>query len=97
MRPSSQSVSIVNEFLSSSGVSSQTISPAGDWLSLSVPVSKANDMFDTVFTVFENEETGHQLVRTLAYSIPAELQGHLDFVHPTITYVKTLVICIPLS
>ena len=87
MKPSPDSVSLVNEFLSSHGVTAQTISPAGDWLSFSVPVSQANEMFDADFQVFEHSETGQQSVRTLAYSIPTELQGHLDLVHPTITYV----------
>ena len=27
--------------------------------------------------------SGKQLVRTLSYSIPADLKGKLDFVHPT--------------
>lgn len=42
-------------------------------------------MFDADFTVFEHEETGQQSIRTLAYSIPTDLVGHLDLVHPTIT------------
>ena len=92
MKPSPDSVSLVNEFLSSHGVTAQTISPAGDWLSFSVPVSQANEMFDADFQVFEHSETGQQSVRTLAYSIPTELQGHLDLVHPTITYVLLLLL-----
>lgn len=75
----------MNAFLASHGVSAQTISPAGDWLAFSVPVSKANEMFGADFTVFEHTETGKQSFNTLAYSIPTELQGHLDLVHPTIT------------
>ena len=75
----------MNQFLSSYGVAAQTISPAGDWLAFSVTVSQANKMFDTNFQVFEYTKTGQQFVRTLAYSIPVELQGHLDLVHPTIT------------
>lgn len=44
-------------------------------------------MLDADFQVFEHSETGQHFVRTLSYSIPEELQGHLDLVHPTITYV----------
>ncbi|KAH8108241.1 peptidase S8/S53 domain-containing protein [Phellopilus nigrolimitatus] len=43
-------------------------------------------MFEADFFVFQYKETGKQYVRTLAYAIPAELQGYLDLVHPTITF-----------
>ncbi len=51
-----------------------------------VPVSKANELFDADFSVYTHDETGTEAVRTLSYSIPAELQGHLDLVHPTVTF-----------
>ncbi|KAI5116074.1 hypothetical protein M0805_004385 [Coniferiporia weirii] len=86
VKPSTDSVTLVNEFLTSYNINASTISPAGDWLAFSVPVSKANEMFDADFSVFQHQATGKQSVRTLAYSIPAELQGHLDLVHPTITF-----------
>lgn len=85
VKPSDESVSLVNEFLSENNISAETISPAGDWLQFSIPVSKANDLFDADFSVFTHEETGQEAVRTLSYSIPANLVGHLDLVHPTIT------------
>lgn len=85
VKPSDESVSLVNEFLSENSISAETISPAGDWLQFSIPVSKANDLFDADFSVFTHEETGQEAVRTLSYSIPANLVGHLDLVHPTIT------------
>ena len=62
-----------------------TISATGDWLSFEVPVSKANELFDADFAVYTHSETGKQAIRTLSYSIPADLEGHLDFVHPTIS------------
>ncbi|KAH8108269.1 family S53 protease [Phellopilus nigrolimitatus] len=86
VKPAPESVSIVNEFLAAHNVTAKSISPAGDWLAFSVPVSKANEMFGANFSVFQHEETGKQSVRTLAYSIPAVLKGHIDLVHPTITF-----------
>ena len=85
MKPPSESVSLVNQFLSSFGVNSTVISPAGDWLAISIPVSQANEMFGAEFSTFVHQETNKTSIRTLAYSIPAELQGHLNLVHPTIT------------
>ena len=49
-------------------------------------MSKANELFDADFSVFKHEDSGLEAVRTLSYSIPAELQGHLDLVHPTVTF-----------
>ncbi|KAI5118434.1 hypothetical protein M0805_009712 [Coniferiporia weirii] len=86
VKPSQESISKVNAFLASYGIEAKNISPAGDWLSFSVPVSKANEMFDTQFSVYKHDETGKESVNTLAYSIPSELRGHLDLVHPTITF-----------
>ncbi len=87
VKPSDESMSLVNEFLSENDISAETISPAGDWLQFSISVSKANDLFDADFSVFTHEETGQEAVRTLSYSIPANLVGHPDLVHPTITCV----------
>lgn len=75
----------MNEFLAANGLTSKTISPAGDWLAVSMPVSQASSLFGAEFSVFTHQATGQQSVRTLAYSVPAALLGHLDFVHPTIT------------
>lgn len=90
VKPSQESTSKVNAFLVSYGIEAKSISPAGDWLSFSVPVSKANEMFNTQFSVYKHDGTGQESVNTLAYSIPSDLRGHLDLVHPTITCVFTV-------
>lgn len=33
-------------------------------------------------------ETGKTSIRTLEYSIPAVLQGHIDFLHPTTSFTR---------
>ncbi|KAF8576677.1 family S53 protease-like protein [Ramaria rubella] len=84
--PKPESVSAVNEWLSANGLTASTVSPAGDWLSVSIPVSKANDLLGTKFSSFTNQQTGKQTIRTLSYSIPASLQGHIELIHPTTTF-----------
>ena len=54
-------------------------------MSFSVPISKANEMFEADFSIFQHVETGKEQVRTLAYSIPSELKGHLELVNPTVS------------
>ena len=82
--PAPQTAQIVNAWLQGAGVNATTVSPAGDWLSITVPVSTANELFGTEFAVFTHSKTGKETIRTLSYSIPSELTGHLDFVHPTV-------------
>ncbi|KAF8516725.1 family S53 protease-like protein [Hysterangium stoloniferum] len=84
--PMSETTEAVQEFLAANKIKATTISPAGDWLSFSIPVSQANDLFDAAFTVFTHEETGTQAIRTLAYSIPSSLKGKIDLIHPTIAF-----------
>jgi tripeptidyl-peptidase-1 len=43
-------------------------------------------MFSADFTSFTHVSTGEQTIRTLEYSIPAELKGHIELVHPTISF-----------
>ncbi|KAH9847188.1 family S53 protease [Lenzites betulinus] len=84
--PSPDSVAAVNAWFAENGIEAKSISPAGDWLSFSVPVSKANELLDADFSIFTHQETGQTSIRTLTYSIPADLKAHIDLVHPTITF-----------
>jgi tripeptidyl-peptidase-1 len=88
VKPAKASVDAVNAFLELNGVNSTTLSPAGDWLGFSVPVNKANEMFDADFSIYKHATTGQESIRTLSYSIPSFLQRHLDLVHPTTTCVQ---------
>ncbi|KAI8982832.1 subtilisin-like protein [Trametes punicea] len=84
--PQPATIDAVNAWLEENGLTSQTLSPAGDWLSIEVPVSQANTLFNTNFTVFRHADTGAETIRTLAYSLPDALQGHVDLVHPTVSF-----------
>jgi tripeptidyl-peptidase I len=83
VKPSDDTVSAVTQWLSENGLSATAITPSGDWLQFSVPVSKANQMLDADFSVFTHQDSGSQSVRTLAYSVPANLQEHIQLIHPT--------------
>ncbi|KAI0746562.1 family S53 protease [Daedaleopsis nitida] len=84
--PKPDTMSAVQEWLKENDITAKKASAAGDWLSFSIPVSKANSLLDADFTEFVHTGTGETSIRTLAYSIPADLKGHLDFVHPTTVY-----------
>lgn len=63
-------------------ITAQTISPAGDWLSISVPVAQANTLLNAQFEEYTWDKTNKTVIRTLAYSIPETLQEHLQFIYP---------------
>ncbi|OSX64776.1 hypothetical protein POSPLADRAFT_1044231 [Postia placenta MAD-698-R-SB12] len=86
LTPTAESASAVNAWLSTNDLTASVISSAGDWLAVDVPVSKANELLGADYSVFTHVETGKQTIRTLSYSIPANLTGHLDLVHPTISF-----------
>ncbi|OJT02652.1 Tripeptidyl-peptidase sed3 [Trametes pubescens] len=86
--PKPETVAAVNAWLKENDIVATPASPAGDMLSFSIPVSKASELLDADFAVFNHTATGKTMIRTLAYSIPAELKGHLDFVHPTTVFAQ---------
>jgi tripeptidyl-peptidase I len=81
--PKPETVSAVNSWLNANELSGTAISPAGDWLAVSIPVSKANSLLGAQFSLFKEQATGKESIHTLSYSIPASLQGHIELVHPT--------------
>ncbi|EIW55897.1 uncharacterized protein TRAVEDRAFT_22306 [Trametes versicolor FP-101664 SS1] len=88
--PASDTVAAVNSWLTENKLTATSISSAGDWLSVDIPVAKANELFNTTFSLFKHAATGAETVRTLQYSLPGSLQGHVDLVHPTISFPVSL-------
>jgi tripeptidyl-peptidase-1 len=83
VQPSSETVSAFSSFASANGLTPTVISPNGDWVSITLPVSQANDLFDTKFEVFSHPDMSNTIMRTLSVSLPSELVGHVDVIHPT--------------
>ena len=79
----------MTDYLKSQDISYSAYSPAGDILSIQVTVEQANALFNAQYDTFEHEADGATTVRTLEYSIPQALKGHLEFVHPTVTCVPS--------
>jgi tripeptidyl-peptidase-1 len=84
--PSTETVQAVTEWLSSFGITPTPATPSGDWLKFSVPVSTANHLLNTEFSVFNHTESGQMSVRTLEYSVPSDLQAHVKAIHPTTSF-----------
>ncbi|KAJ6630312.1 family S53 protease [Mycena sp. CBHHK59/15] len=85
-RPSADTTAAVTQWLGDNGIESTATSSAGDWLSITVPASKANELLKADFSVFTHSESGQTSVRTMEYSIPASLQQHIKLVTPTTSF-----------
>ncbi|OSC98853.1 family S53 protease [Trametes coccinea BRFM310] len=90
MAPKPESVAAVNAWLKENNIAAKQRTPAGDWLGFSLPVSQASELLNAEFSVFNHTATGTTSIRTLAYSIPSDLQGHIDLIHPTTSFAQPL-------
>ncbi|KAJ7504951.1 family S53 protease-like protein [Mycena galericulata] len=88
VQPSPETVAAFNAFASANGLTPTTISPNGDWVSITLPVSQANELFAAQFEVFSHPSLTNPITRTLSVSLPSELVGHIDVIHPTTAFVS---------
>ncbi|KAJ7639343.1 subtilisin-like protein [Roridomyces roridus] len=81
--PHPESVNAIDEWLASHGIEGNIgHSPAGDWLTIRIPLSKAEEMLNTKYHVWQHTD-GEYLVRTTFYSLPAAVYDHVDLIQPT--------------
>ncbi|KAJ7749422.1 family S53 protease [Mycena metata] len=90
VKPTDESLSAVTAWLSENDNTSTAVTPAGDILQIVIPVAKANELLSSEFAVFTHVGTEATSIRTLEYSIPASLQAHVDFFHPTTSFTHPL-------
>ncbi|KAJ7195123.1 family S53 protease [Mycena pura] len=90
VKPTDATLSAATAWLSGQGITAQSVSPAGDMLQITVPMSTANALLATQFSEFTHIASGTKMVRTLAYSVPAALQNSIQYIHPTIAFVPPL-------
>ncbi|KAG9127880.1 hypothetical protein FRC07_007955 [Ceratobasidium sp. 392] len=78
-------LSSVDEWLKSHGFEPSTLerSPARDWITIVLPVSKAEEMLGTEYSIWEHAESGEKIVRTMEYSVPEAVHAHIHLITPT--------------
>ena len=85
--PRPESIQAVQDWLSANNLAGSAISSSGDWISVeSATVAQANALFNANFTVFKAKNSA-EVIRTLSYSLPADVEEHLQFIYPTTQYV----------
>jgi len=60
-----------------------SIDDDSDYILFRTNVETANKLLDTEFGWYRNEEAKQEVLRTLEYSVPAEVAEHINFVQPT--------------
>ncbi|KAK0473962.1 family S53 protease-like protein [Armillaria novae-zelandiae] len=87
--PTSEAVTAVTAWLADNGITEVKSSGAfDDWLTFTAPVEKANILLNAQYESFVHIETGERLIRTLTASIPSDLTGFIEVVHPTTSFAK---------
>ncbi|KAG9247173.1 peptidase S8/S53 domain-containing protein [Calycina marina] len=82
--PKNSSRDLVLQWLSSEGLEkSATVSPRGDSIILDTTISEVEKLLNAEYTPFSNSKSGDSILRTMEYSLPDVLKGHVDSVQPT--------------
>ncbi|KAF8189518.1 family S53 protease-like protein, partial [Mycena galopus ATCC 62051] len=95
VQPSAETISAFTAFASASGLGPAVVSPNGDWYSITLPVSQANTLFGAQFETFTHPSLPNPIIRTLSVSLPSELVGHVDVLHPTSQFISADVRLVP--
>lgn len=85
--PSRESVDTVKAWLADHGIADHAFNPSKDWVSIWVPIEKAESMLDTTYSRFRHRD-GSELSRAEVWSLPAHLHEHIDVVQPTNSFFR---------
>ncbi|KAJ6525132.1 family S53 protease-like protein [Mycena capillaripes] len=88
IKPSSATTAAFNTFATTHGLNATVISPHEDWVSITLSVSQANNLFAAQFEVYSHPSMSNPITRTLSVSLPSELVGHVQVIHPTTAFFK---------
>ncbi|KZT58500.1 subtilisin-like protein [Calocera cornea HHB12733] len=96
--PAPESVDAVEEWLAAAGVDLRGAerSPAGDALTLTLPVALAEALLSTEYHLFAHRTTGEHIVRTTEYSLPRSVHAHIRSVQPTTLFSRPRALRSPL-
>ncbi|KAL1668875.1 peptidase S8/S53 domain-containing protein [Schizophyllum commune] len=91
-RPHDDTLPLVQDWFDNHGIdiSNMKHSAATNFVTIyNVTVEQAEKLLGTKYNVYRHTTTGEYVVRTMSYSLPKDLIGHVDVVAPT-TYFGTM-------
>jgi tripeptidyl-peptidase-1 len=80
--PTSATLATFHSFAKANGLTVSSLSDTNEWVEFTTNVSHANTLFGASYQDYKHSSTGTTLTRTLAYSLPEELVGHVDTLTP---------------
>ncbi|CAE7219215.1 unnamed protein product [Rhizoctonia solani] len=80
--PRGETIESVEQWLRSHSVHVSGRSSAGDWIHVTVPVSRAEKMLGNKYNIYRHTSGAH-IVRSESYALPRSLDSHIDVVQPT--------------
>ncbi|KAH8832840.1 peptidase S8/S53 domain-containing protein [Flagelloscypha sp. PMI_526] len=89
--PHPDSLEVFHDWLSFHDIDASTLkteSTGGDTFTIRVSVAQAESMLDAKYAFYHHEASDDYVLRTMSYSLPKALSGHVDLVTPT-TYFGT--------
>ncbi|KAL5120408.1 hypothetical protein ACEQ8H_001698 [Pleosporales sp. CAS-2024a] len=82
--PKQESTDLVMQWLKSEVESSEAeITAQGDYVTVQASVKTIEKLLDAEYSVFVRSGSNDKTLRTLEYSLPSVLKGHVDMVQPT--------------
>lgn len=87
VRPAADSKAAVHQWLVEHGIHEIGYSPADDWVSIVVPIEKAEELLQTSYTKYAHSD-GSTLSRAAEWSLPLHLHEHIDVVQPTTSFFR---------
>ena len=81
--PKQETVDAIATWLDSHGLAYTALSPSGDMLSIDLSPDQANALLNANYSVYTHTASGTNMLRTLSYSLPADLSPHVSFIYPT--------------
>ncbi|KAH8678016.1 peptidase S8/S53 domain-containing protein [Xylariales sp. PMI_506] len=82
--PKDESKDAVLQWLGDNGLAdAASVSPRGNFITVEATVSQVEKLLGTEYNAYSNEESGATILRTLEYSLPESLNGHVKMVQPT--------------
>lgn len=84
VKPAAETSDAVHEWLADNGIlaSDCSYTPAKDWIKVKLPVAKVEELLDTTYHSYINED-GVVAVRTPEWSVPLHLHEHIATIQPT--------------
>ncbi|OJJ48643.1 hypothetical protein ASPZODRAFT_150833 [Penicilliopsis zonata CBS 506.65] len=83
LQPATETLENILGWLDTEHVPENSIQTDGYWITFSVPVSQAEQIFNTQFYYFHNMDSDATLVRTLQYSVPDNVYVDVQMIQPT--------------